>query len=326
MGDTAWRIWYILNQRRVKINGIFASSDFVRGQKFLFYPVRTLEDIEAEEKDFIVILAFASNRPEVLDNIYRIARKHTLYIPDLPVIGDKIFTYDYCLINSESLQSVYTLLQDNISKQVFADVCNFRISGDIGYLKGTETHKDDIYYNILRLGENETYLDLGAYDGDTIKEFQHYTNGKYEQIVAFEPAAKNFKKLQANTQDTENLTLYQYASWCTDTSLPFSRADGRQATLSTANSKFSVETKRIDSLDVYPTYIKMDVEGAEFETLWGGHRIITSLKPKLAVPLYHRTEDIFKLPLLLKEFNPKYKFYIRRLPYIPAWDLCLYCV
>ncbi|HCA56163.1 MAG TPA: FkbM family methyltransferase, partial [Ruminococcaceae bacterium] len=40
--------------------------------------------------------------------------------------------------------------------------------------------------------------------------------------------------------------------------------------------------------------------------------------------LYHRSEDIFKLPLLLKEINPSYRLYLRQHPHIPAWDLNLY--
>jgi FkbM family methyltransferase len=326
MGDTAWRIIQILKARNTKIDGVFASNDFVRGHKFLWYPVMTLEEVEEKEQDFIVILAFATNRPEVIKRIYEIQRKHILFVPDLPVIGDKLFTYDYCLINSESLQAVYALFEDKASQDLFADMCNFRISGDIQYLKTSVTNKDEIYNDILKLGNNEIYVDLGAYDGDTISEFLHYTDNKYAEIIAFEPAPKNLKKLRANTQNLKNLKIYPCASWSVDTKLPISRADGRQASLSTSNPKYMIETKAVDTLDIVPTFIKMDVEGAEYETLHGVMAVIAEHKPKLAVPLYHRTEDIFKLPLLIKQWNPKYKFYLRRLPYIPAWDLTLYCI
>ena len=69
----------------------------------------------------------------------------------------------------------------------------------------------------------------------------------------------------------------------------------------------------------------MDVEGAERHALEG---CAQSLKngSKLICALYHRTEDIFDLPLLVHEINPDLKLYIRHLMYIPAWETNLYCV
>jgi hypothetical protein len=42
--------------------------------------------------------------------------------------------------------------------------------------------------------------------------------------------------------------------------------------------------------------------------------------------MYHRNEDIFELPLLVKKLNPNYKIYIRHRLYIPAWETNLYAV
>ncbi len=47
--------------------------------------------------------------------------------------------------------------------------------------------------------------------------------------------------------------------------------------------------------------------------------------PKLNLAAYHRFEDIFRLPLLIKKLNPDYQIYLRHHPYIPAWDTNLYC-
>ena len=74
------------------------------------------------------------------------------------------------------------------------------------------------------------------------------------------------------------------------------------------------------------TLLKMDVEGAEREALWGASRSIARYAPKLMISLYHRNEDIFELPLLVKRINPRYRLFIRHLPYIPAWETNLYAV
>ena len=81
-----------------------------------------------------------------------------------------------------------------------------------------------------------------------------------------------------------------------------------------------------DSVCKSATYIKMDVEGAEYETLLGCKRLIRECKPKLAVSAYHRAGDIFTLPLLIARLNPDYKIYLRHHKYLPSWESNLYCV
>ena len=73
------------------------------------------------------------------------------------------------------------------------------------------------------------------------------------------------------------------------------------------------------------TFIKMDIEGAELETLKGARRIITEQKPKLAVCVYHKPEDIFTIPEYLRTLNPDYKFYLRHYTFA-AWDTVLYAI
>ena len=73
-------------------------------------------------------------------------------------------------------------------------------------------------------------------------------------------------------------------------------------------------------------YIKYDVEGAETEALLGSRAIIQRDTPALLVSAYHRSADLFRLPLLVHELNPDYKLYLRRMAGVPAWDINLYAV
>ena len=73
-------------------------------------------------------------------------------------------------------------------------------------------------------------------------------------------------------------------------------------------------------------YIKYDVEGSEREALEGTSQTIERCRPLLAVSLYHRVEDLWRIPLALHERYPFYRRFSLRLPVgIPAWDLMLYC-
>ena len=89
-----------------------------------------------------------------------------------------------------------------------------------------------------------------------------------------------------------------------------------------------IEARSVDSIlgGQTATLIKMDVEGFEREAIWGAEHTIEHYTPKLMVSLYHRNEDIFELPLLIKRLNPNYKLYVRHQLYIPAWETNLYAI
>lgn len=294
MGDGAEKILRVFDMYNIPTAGFFASDEFVRGHYFKGHLVHSLSQIEALIDDFIIVLAFGAGYESLYNRINDMAKRHTLLAPDVPVVGDGLFTYSYCMENADKLQKVYDLLADDISKQTFADVVNFRISGKIEYLNACTFPRERIFTDIIRLGDDEEYIDMGAYNGDTVLEFADITGGKYRRIFAMEPDTRNFRKLTKST-DGGGVKLKQVAAL------------------------------RGDSLSENATFIKMDVEGAERHALEG---CAQSLKngSKLICALYHRTEDIFDLPLLVHEINPDLKLYIRHLMYIPAWETNLYCV
>ena len=327
MGDGALKIMSVFKRNEIAVSGIFASDDFVRGHSFEGFRVHKLAEIEEMVDDFVVVLAFAAGYQEIVDKIHEIAARHTLYVPDVPVIGQGLFTYKYCLENAEKIQQVYDSLEDDYSRKVYANIINFKISGKIEYLSEVTTTKADIYKKIIKPGLNETYVDLGAYNGDTIKELMEFTYGKYTAIYAFEPDRKNFKKLAKFVDGMNRVYAYNAAAWCVDGELPFASKAGRQSAIS-ADSVNTVPAISVDTIlgKKAATLIKMDVEGFEREAIWGAALNIAHYAPKLMISLYHRNEDIFELPLLIKALNPSYKLYIRHQLYIPAWETNLYAV
>lgn len=325
MGDGALKIMSVFRQKGILLSGIFASDDFVRGHSFEGYRVHKLSEIEEMVDDFVVVLAFAAGYQEIVDKIHNLAARHTLYVPDVPVAGGGLFTYEYCLKNAAKLRRVYDSLEDDYSRKVYANIINFKISGNIDYLSSVTTPKADIYRNIIKPNMNETYVDLGAYNGDTIRELMEFTHGKYSGIYALEPDRKNFKKLSKFVDGMSHVFAYNAAAWCVDTELPFSAKAGRQSSIS-ASSDTMIQARSVDNIlsRRSATIIKMDVEGFEREAIWGAANTIARYSPKLMVSLYHRNEDIFELPLLVKMINPDYKLYIRHQLYIPAWETNLY--
>ena len=103
MGDGALKIMAVFREKGITLSGIFASDDFVRGHYFEGYKVHKLSEIEEMVDDFVVVLAFAAGYQEIVDKIQSIAERHTLYVPDVPVAGGGLFTYDYCKENAEKI-------------------------------------------------------------------------------------------------------------------------------------------------------------------------------------------------------------------------------
>ncbi len=328
MGDGAAKIMAVFRKYGIPVAGIFASDAFVRGHSFAGYRVHKLSEVEEMVEDFVIVLAFAAGYPELIDYIHILARKHTLYVPDVPVIGGGLFTYDYCMEHLQELNTVYRSLADDESRRVMLNVIQFKISGCIHYLDAITTPPEQIYKGILHPSRTENFVDLGAYNGDTIRELLEYTHHSYGTIHAVEPDKKNFKKLVnfIEQSDMKRISAYQCAAWCKDTELPFSSKSGRQSVLSPAGE--ALPARSVDSLlsGAPASFIKMDVEGFEREAIWGSANTIRHFTPKLAVAVYHRNEDIFELPLLIRHLNPKYKLYLRHRLYIPAWETNLYAV
>lgn len=324
MGNGADSICAKLEAEGLDVSEYFASDDFVRGQSFHGKRVKKLSDIEAEYDNFVIVIAFGTQLFNVMDRIKSIANRHTVIVPTMPVYGNNIFDKKFVNEHEDDILKVCELFEEEISKNIYRDIIKFQFTGKLEYLISCESSKDEAYQNILNLGDNESYLDLGAYRGDTVDEFLKYTNGNYENITALEPDPKSFKKLVEHCQNLHDFTACNAAVWSENCEIFFDKKGGRMSSASKCGVPISAIT--IDSLNQPFTYIKMDVEGSEKCAILGGINTIEKYKPKLNIALYHRGEDIFTLPLLIHKIQPGYKLFIRHHPYIPAWDTNLYCI
>ncbi len=321
MGNGADKVIDEFNRLEIPILGVTASDDFVRGQIFRGYKVKKLSEFDG---DFIIAVGFATCVPDVMNHIYSLAEKYRVIVPCVPVFGDEIFNREFIEKNEKKINAAYNLFEDE-SKRIFAGCVNFIFGGELGVLASVTSEKDEVFKNVLKLNSSESYLDLGAYRGDTVEEFLQYCGGEYESITAIEPDRRTYKKLCAYLEKIPDSTAYQNAIYNEITTLCFSNKAGRQSTISDKGEE--IETITVDKLceNQKATYIKMDVEGSESEAIEGAEKTLKEQKPKLNIALYHKSADIFELPLKISQINPDYKFYIRRHPYIPCWDMNLYC-
>lgn len=329
MGDGADKILRVFADKGIKASTVFASDEFVRGHSFAGFRVQKLSEVvEQYGEDIVIVLSFASQRPELLERFYELNARFDLVAPDVPVAGGGLFDLDFVHAHVDEFQRAYDWMADETARQVFSDIVNFKISGRIDYLRHCETDKDEVFRNILKPHGHECFADLGAYNGDTIRELLSYTDGAYDSITALEPDKRNFKKLSRYAEEslTGKVELVQAGGWSEDTVLTFAAKAGRNSAL--AKQGIPTQMRSLDSvLGGAPcTMLKLDVEGAEHQALLGAAQTIKTHHPRLNVACYHRNEDLFDLPALLKELDSSYKLYLRHHPYVPAWDVNLYAV
>ena len=325
MGDGADMIISILEEKGIAYSEIFASDEFVRGHFFHGKKVLKLSEVEEKYSDFIILMTFAVHDRPTLDKIKAMSEKYEFYSPCVSIIGKEYFTEAFLLEHEEEFRKAYELLADEKSKETFLNVLRYKLSGKVKYLYECEYEKEKLYEDILHLNNDEVILDLGAYDGDTIREFLGITKGEYKKIIAFEPDSKNFKKLTRKTENLTDIDLYNLGAWDKEETLYFQKKAARGSR--TEKDGIPVEFRSVDgTVTDKITFLKMDIEGAELKALCGAEKTIRENLPKLYVCAYHRDEDMYALPLKINELSPDYKIYYRHHPYVPAWESNFYAV
>ena len=214
----------------------------------------------------------------------------------------------------------YNFFSDNVSKDIVIDRMNLYING----VRLTRTSDAPQYFDneIIRFNKDEVFVDGGAFTGDTAEEFirQCKKHGvEYRHIYSFEPDDNARQRAICNLKKYGNTDIIGKGLWSCDTNLKFYNDGGCQNSSFTYGIRtISVPVTSIDylfadkSVDEWPTFIKMDIEGSEKEALIGAKNVIGRKHPKLAICVYHKQEDIYELPKLIYAIDPSYKFTLRQ--------------
>lgn len=205
---------------------------------------------------------------------------------------------------------------DDASLGVYRANIRWRALGDAFDLpawSGTNTYFPS---DLFRLSSNERVLDCGAFDGDTIRELLNRIVPNRGAIHAIEADAISSKRLREYVANLESairarMRVYQCAVGAQRGIIHFESNGSLTAKVSASGSV--VQLYPIDGLfqESRLTFIKMDIEGAEYDALLGARKVIQRDRPILAICVYHTQSDIWRIPLLVKEMAPEYSLYLR---------------
>ncbi len=183
---------------------------------------------------------------------------------------------------------------------------------------------DNQYFDCpnMTLQSNEIFIDMGMYDGLTSKFIAQ--NCKYKKIIGFEANKFAINRCNNNLKEFNNVEIFPYAAWNKKEILNFSVHDAGSHIGDDGSE--SVIGQSLDNVlnGDEATFIKMDIEGAEVKAIEGAEKTIKAYKPKLAISIYHKPEDIMEIPLAIMKIRDDYKFYIRHYSSFPTVETILY--
>jgi FkbM family methyltransferase len=232
--------------------------------------------------------------------------------------------------DAESVREAATLWADQRSGCDYLAQIRWRALGDYAHLPAPEP---ETYFpdDLIRLSPDEVLVDCGAYDGDTVRAFIAQCGGRFRSIHALEADAISFARLQSYISTLApaargRIELLRCAVASERGIVRFEETGG-------VNSKASADgSSTVDAVPLQElfetarvTYIKMDIEGAEFDALTGARKLIERDRPVLAICVYHRQDDLWRIPLLIRQMAPEYKMHLRMYE-CEGWQTVLYAL
>lgn len=171
--------------------------------------------------------------------------------------------------------------------------------------------------DFIEYEDEEVFIDVGCCDlNSTLELFKRCKHLK--KVYALEPDPESYRVCQEKRErfHMEQVKLLPFGAWNEHTTLRFSATNDGVSHVS-ENGEIVIPVIRIDeiimeeSLPERVTMIKMDIEGSELAALEGAKAVIQRDKPKLAICIYHKPEDMTEIPLYIKKLVPEYRLFIR---------------
>ena len=284
--------------------------------------VQYLEDTTFENIYFNIVKAL-NNLKVINNNLYQqfvqYFSKYPLWGSLNPDFGD----FTTLQLRAEVLKNhttdfvwLYNLLNDYLSKRTLVAILLNWAFLDINYLVKVKSIFSDYWEpDLYPSNRDDVLVDVGAFNGDSIYSYVKTYGTNYKKIYAYEITPSSCLDLKQNVlrNGLHDVIIRQKAAGSINGKM-FLDDDSYDSSANKINKKgkVMVDVVRLeDDLEDIPTFIKMDIEGAEKDALKGLENIIKTNSPKLAICVYHGYDDLWMIPKMIYEMNPNYDFYLR---------------
>lgn len=208
-------------------------------------------------------------------------------------------------------------------KEIYEQLCALGVSDKyiINYGKVLNQLLEDQYFDLTKpfLSNEQIFVDMGCWDGKTSVRLKKMIKDNLQKVIAFEPDKKRVAFCKKNMDSAGiGFKLIEKGCWSKESTLCFnsSGVDGMLMVDDSGNEFLEVTSLDRVIGDDKVSFIKMDIEGAEYEALKGCKKTIQKYQPILAISVYHCFDDIIRIPQLINNYDDGYKFYLRH--YSPA--------
>lgn len=299
-------------------------------------PIYRPSYVKEHYSDCIIILTLDKAKEEVTNQLISLGFNENQIINYRSV---NIMDIEHFSPLLDGYRWAYGFFKDDLSKQIIIQRIGAYLFGNTIIQSSAPVYFEE---DMLTFTENEVFVDGGFFIGDTSEEFIKKVKNKYKKIYAFEPDEFVIKKVSSNLStaiETNKIEviykgLYDKNGFVkfvsTDRNFP---SDGGTVLADDigeySDNLISISVTSIDeffedkTVDLQPTFIKMDIEGSEYNALIGAETTIKKYKPKLAISVYHKPDDIYKLTKLIYNYNPNYTFTLRHYSSY-MWDTVLF--
>jgi FkbM family methyltransferase len=229
----------------------------------------------------------------------------------------------------DEVMAAAALWSDERSLREYVDQIRWRLTADFGALSPADPNQ---YFadGVVRVGPDEVFVDCGAFTGDTLLDVAHRV-GSWRAYHALEPDPASFAALHAVVATlpgplADRVHVHRAAASDRRGTARFNATGLGSAQLSVAGA-YEVNCVAIDDIvtESPPTFVKMDIEGAESAALAGSYRVIREGRPLLAVAAYHKQADLWELPRQIHDMMADYRMFLR--PHAgEGFDAVLYAV
>lgn len=224
----------------------------------------------------------------------------------------------FILEHINDFEKVYKYLSDKKSQQVFLNLLNYKLTYKTEYVRAVADEGQYFDPDLVKLSKETVFIDAGSYIGDTLKEFVKYSTGEYNKIICMEPIKSNIKILQdeISKHKYHDVEVFEVGASDRRKTVYFDSKNGMSSRVSEIGD-VKVECESIDWICENNGYehidfIKMDIEGSEYDALMGAKNVIQKWHPLLAICVYHKEDDFYVIPNLIKTLYSEYKIYFRQ--------------
>lgn len=304
---------------RYNIKPVAVCDTYKVGQDFFGYKVCGINDIIRKYDNMKIFITSIRFFEEIKKMLLEYFTEDMIISFIAEITDEKLNEYKASIQNSKSeLNKIYNILNDEKSREAFINVLKGRATGNNEwFLKSYEANQ---YFpdGIVTLENDESFIDGGAFVGDTAEIFIAKTNNIFKRIYCFEPSNDSYNKLadiKKKNNDDERMILFKAGLYSDNLKLGF-----YENAFSPAGNTIIEQSLSVNSIDVVSidkvikdkvTFIKMDIEGAELEALKGARETILKYRPKLAISVYHKDGDLIDIPNYIMSLGLDYKYYLR---------------